>query len=288
MKIGLRLFVLLGLATGACTQGKEAPTLAGEAATTSAEVSVALVPKLRVGLRYRIEIVSEWENHRGVQPRKVGGRRFVKVEILRKSGAGYLMSWEYGPFSLTGATRESPAEGSLRPDMIRANRPIDGVRLEFFVNARGVPLELDNAPQVSAHLKKTDPRMAEAVDSGSGMRIFDEPPIFYALSGRIVAGGAAHKYAAAWWGVRGVRAEGHLLLREVAEGGTLARVASQLFPDAAWMRQAHGSETRVYESAEHEFDLAAGRPRSVVHERVTLDGDSPGTVIRHKFRILAD
>ncbi|MEE8445969.1 MAG: hypothetical protein V3S44_11505, partial [Alphaproteobacteria bacterium] len=148
--------------------------------------------------------------------------------------------------------------------------------------------ELDNATQVSTHLKKTDPRMAERVDSTGGMRIFDAPQIFHALSGRIVTGGPARKYAARWRGPGNIPAEGRLLLREVAEGGTVARIASQLLPDAAAMRQAHGRAMRVYETAEHEFDLAAGRPRSVVNERITLDGDSPGTVIRWKIRVLAD
>lgn len=288
MKTGLRLLVFLALAAAACTPGKVVTTLAGEAATTPADVSVALAPKLRAGAHYRVEIVSEWENHRSGKVRKVSGRRIVKVEILRKSGAGYLMSWQYGAFLLTGATRETVAEGSLRPGIIRANRPLDGVRLVFFINARGVPLELDNATRVSAHLKKTDPHMAGQVDSTGGMRIFDEPPIFYALSGRVVAGGAAHKYSTRWRGVEGVRAEGYLLLREVAEDGTVARISSELFPDAASMRQAHGRVMRVHESAEHEFDLAAGRPRSVIHERATLDGESLGTVIRRKFRVLAD
>lgn len=287
MKTGLRLLVFLALAAAACTPGKVVTTLAGEAATTPADVSVALAPKLRTGARYRVEIVSEWENHRGGQVRKASGRRIVKVEILRKSGAGYLMSWQYGAFSLTGATRETVAEGSLRPDIVRDNKPLDGVRLEFFVNASGIPVELDNATQVSDYLKKTDPRMAERVDSGSGMRIFGEPAIFYALSGRIIAGGPAHAYSTAWMGSREIRAEGHLLLREVAEDGTVARFASQLHPSKP-TDEGVDLGIRVREISEHEFDLEAGRPRSVVHELVTLDGDSLGTVIRRKIRILPD
>ncbi len=282
------LLAVLAAMLAACAPATKITTLAGEAATTSADLRVALTPKLRAGLRYRVEIVTEWENYRSGPVRKVSGRRIVKVEILQKSGAGYLMSWEYGAFSLAGATRESVAEGSLRPDIIGDEKPLDGVRLEFFVNAGGVPVELDNATLVSAHLKKTDPRMAETVDSSGGMRIFDEPGVFYALSGRVIAGGAAHKYSTRWQGVEGVRAEGHILLRELAEDRSLVRISSDLFPDAAGMRQAHGRVMRVHERAEHEFDLAAGRPRSVVHERVTMDGESPGTVIRRKFRVLID
>lgn len=282
------LLAVLAAMLAACAPATKITTLAGEAATTSADLRVALTPKMRAGLRYRIEIVTEWENYRSGQVRKVSGRRIVKVEILHKSGAGYLMSWEYGPFSLIGATRESVVKGSLRPDMIGDEKPLDGLRLEFFVDAGGAPVELDNATLVSAHLKKTDPRMAERVDSTGGMRIFDAPQIFYALSGRIVTGGPARKYATYWRGAGDISAEGHLLLRAVAEDGTVARIASQLIPDAADMRQALGRAVRVYENAEHEFDLAAGRPRGVVNERVTLDGDSPGTVIRWKFRVLAD
>ena len=114
MKAGLRLLSILAMAVAACAPAREINPLAGEAATTPADLRVALVPKLRAGLRYRIEIVSEWENHRSEHVRKVSGRRFVQVEILRKSGAGYLMSWQYGAFSLTSSTAEREAEGSLR------------------------------------------------------------------------------------------------------------------------------------------------------------------------------